>query len=82
MLLKGKIKPHYLDLILQGKKICEFREIEGMELTDGERTVTFEVTEIDTCDEPTMRAIQNRYPDVKFNPSRPLARIWLGRKIK
>ena len=83
MMLKAKIKPKYLDHILEGKKMCEFREIEGMELTDGERTVTFDVTEIDLCDEPTRQAIQMRYPDVRLTDKKyPLARIWLGKQIK
>ena len=83
MMLKSKIKSKYLNEILDGRKICEFREIEGYELTDENgRTVTFYVTEIDTADEHTRQAIADRYPDVHFRADRPLARIWLGKEIK
>lgn len=81
VMLKAKIHKHYLDQILQKKKVCEFREVEGITFTDGERTATFEVTEIDTADEPTKQAIYDRYPDVPWT-DKPLARIWLGKQVR
>ena len=81
MWLKGKILPHYLDLCLKGTKQCDFREIEGYELTDGKRTVRFAVTELDCPDEATVTEIYRRYPDVPWT-KKLLVRIWLGKQIK
>jgi len=78
MMLRAKIKPKYLDLALEGKKQVECREIEGIELSDGKRTVTFAVTEIDSPDDATRHELYRRYPDVPWTRGL-MVRIWLGK---
>lgn len=82
MQLKGKIKNHYFQMLLDGKKQCDFRELESMvfESDDG-RTATFEITEVDSPDELTKSEIYRRYPDVPWTKGL-LVRIWLGKQIK
>ena len=48
MKLHAKILPEYLDLILDGTKTIEIRELESITFTDGKREHTFEICDIDT----------------------------------
>ena len=64
MKIKAKIRPEYLDEILSGKKEFEYRQIEYMELTDGQRTVRAKVSRIVDFDPVAERRIRARYPEV------------------
>lgn len=46
MKIRAKIKPNYLDDILKGKKDFEYRQVEELILTDGQRTLHTEVLDI------------------------------------
>lgn len=78
MILRAKILPKYLDEILRGKKSYEYREIEGIELDDGKRKITFEVLSID--ENVTIDFLKKHFPDIKWGKS-PKIRIWIGNKI-
>jgi len=78
--LRCKIYPKYLDLILNGKKKHEYREVEGIEFNDGKRKVLVEIASIHEVHEDYAKPIRKKYPDVPWQ-NKPMIEIELGKVI-
>ena len=84
MKLKAKINSRYLDLILSGEKVNEFREFESIEFTDESgRSAEFNINSVHMIDSSASLAdrIRNIYSDVPWT-GKHIFRIGLGDKIK
>ena len=71
MIIRAKIRPRYLDEIVEGKKTMEFRQIEDFILTDGRRTVHTAVLNIENAG-ALKREIMAKYPSIPWDPERPI----------
>jgi len=78
MILRCKIKPKYLNDILEGRKSIEYREIEAIEFDDGNRKIAFNVKNIDNLIDTDF--LKKNYPDVKWGDKLKI-RIFLGNVI-
>ena len=67
MMLKAKIKREYMDQIVNGEKTTEYRQIEGLLLSDGNRTLKVRVRNIHMLNIAEQMRIMQRYPDVKWS---------------
>ena len=85
MWLKAKIKSKYLDEILSGRKRVEYRQVEGLELSDGKRIVKCKVIRLNIYNCGTksyllqVMDLQSKYPDVEWNEELPILVIYLGK---
>ena len=71
MLIKAKIKPKYLDDIIEGRKRQEYRQIEDFILYDGRRTLHTVVKNISSAG-ALSKEIMAKYPDVPWIPELPI----------
>ena len=82
MKLRAKIKNKYLKHILEGKKNVEYRQIEGIILTDEDgNEYKFKVSCVRTAD-CMLSALRKIYPDVPWKDNLPTIEIALGKRIK
>ena len=80
MKLRARIRAKYLDEIIAGKKTCEYRQIESMELTDEKgRVKTFIVNNITYA---SLDDVRYAYPDVPWVEDEPVYKIGLGEEVK
>lgn len=71
MMLRARIKAKYLDRILKGEKKSEYRQIEGIELTDENgRVAVFGVRTISSYGRNKSEEIKAKFPDVPWSEGR------------
>ena len=79
MKLNAKIYPKYLDMILEGKKDIELRQLESITLSDGKRTHTFRIR--NATIEENRGFYSSIFPDM-FEYDCPVLVMELGRELK
>jgi hypothetical protein len=82
MKLTAKILPKYLDQLLSGVKKFELRQFESITLTDGTRSVEFDISFIEEPPEKFLEEYKQIYSDVKWDEDKPVYVIRLGKLIK
>jgi hypothetical protein len=77
MKLRAKIRPDYLDQILSGDKRVEYRQLEEIELDDGQRVVRFTVDSVNRLSRFWDMRVRENHPDVPWLEM-PIHEIRLG----
>lgn len=83
MKLRAKIKAKYLDDILSGKKVVEYRQFESMVLTDETgRTSEFKILHMGVLSKTNEDVIRKEYSDIPWSPTLWIWGIHLGDEIE
>lgn len=77
MIIKAKINKKYMDEIIAGRKQVEYRQIEYMELTDGERTIRVGINMIHMLSPMERESVEKCYSDINWVYELPIFRFVL-----
>lgn len=80
MKLRAKIEPKYLSEILLGHKTREFREIDCIELHDGNRTIVFEIDDARVLPKKRADRVRKHHSDIIWGGS-PMLEIKIGKVL-
>jgi hypothetical protein len=88
MMLKAKINREYLDQIISGNKSTEYRQIEGILLSDGNRTLEADVRSIKGLSLSQRYDVMRRYPAVRWKTDQQIfafeirpRKLWIGNSL-
>lgn len=83
MKLRCKIRQKYMEEILKGRKVYEYRQIESIVLEDAHgREYEFEVKDIKILSRRNIEALKLNFPDIEWKDDLITIRIRLGKRLK